>query len=174
MIFSLYQSSLPFELRYFGHFVHLNQNSYIHDSYNFNKWFSKKAMSIISWGDLANIHSSCFPLTGQRQTEKDGHAPANQHLPSSGDRQNAEGHHPGPYHSVRPQAGYWRHHHHEREPPRRPGQHVRRPRAHQLEENLLGVCHARFLVHRPAGSKPAVLHLVVWGPPHIVLDDWLL
>ena len=48
MISSLYQSSLSFELRYFGHFEHLNQNIYIHDSYNFDNRFSKKAISIIS------------------------------------------------------------------------------------------------------------------------------
>ena len=76
-------------------------------------------------------------LTGESSSAEDGHPHANQHLPASRGRQNAESDLTGAQQPRRLETGHWRHNHHEREPQRCSGQYLRRPSARAMEEGML-------------------------------------
>ena len=64
-------------------------------------------------------------LKGESSPPEDGLDPADEHLPASGDRPDAESHHTGPDHAPGFEVGNRRYHHHERQPPGCSGSDVR-------------------------------------------------
>lgn len=53
-------------------------------------------------------------MAGEGEAAEDGAIPTNEHFPQTGDRQDAEGTHPGPKHPDRAETCHRWHHHHER------------------------------------------------------------